>query len=627
VTPELTINAGLRYDYYSALKIENGLLLEPIIARGGTSAATAILDPNGGYQFVGGNAGQENAFYRPDTNNFAVSVSAAYAPQSISNRFAKFLFGENNFVLRGGFRTSYVNDELVRAPDNALLGNAGLSSGLSALNGTSTALNDRLGSPFTSVLSIPTFVGTRSYTLNNSASFGNYGTVFAVDPNLQTPRANDFQIGIQRKLGDFALEARYVGSFSTNVLRTIDYNQVKISSAWLADFNIARNNILNVATCNGAVGNPAPTQAACQAGTSIFSTFSSTLTNTTIRNLIIQGQAAELAFFYLNNGLIANPNVSPYPSGTLRADILANPNTGVANVLGNGGKYYYNSAQFEVRRQFKDGLYLQANYTFSKELTDAVGTGQTRVEPYLDNNNQSLDYARADYDQTHVINLNSIYELPFGKNRKFFNSNKFVDYVIGGWQLGVVWRIGSGAPITFTDARGTINRAGRSGRQTALTNLTSSQLKKLVGTFVTPCGIYFVNPTAININQTNLAAGNCTALNTGVSAGTVGGAASSGFAQPTFTGQIFFNNGPGTTSGLRRAVVDGPWTYGADISMLKNFRITERVRFQVRGEAYNVTNSAFFVPGQFIDVNSTSFGRITSTNGARVIQFAARVEF
>ncbi|MFN0140148.1 MAG: hypothetical protein ACKVQW_08690, partial [Pyrinomonadaceae bacterium] len=183
-------------------------------------------------------------------------------------------------------------------------------------------------------------------------------------------------------------------------------------------------------------------------------------------------------------------------------------------------------------------------------------------------------------------------------------------------------------PITFTDSRGTLNRAGRSGRQTAMTNLSDSQLASLLGVFNTPCGIFYVNPTAININQANLAAGNCTALNTGVPAGTVGGAGSSGFAQPTFAGQAFFNNGPLQTGALRRAIVNGPWYSSADISLLKNFSITERVKFQIRGEAYNFTNTPYFAPGQFIDINSTSFGRITGVAvGARVIQFAGRLTF
>lgn len=350
-------------------------------------------------------------------------------------------------------------------------------------------------------------------------------------------------------------------------------------------------------------------------------------------NLVLTGQIAELAWQQIispANGM-PNPNTARVPTtgaNALRAMFLPNPNAGVVNMLENGGHYNYNSLQAEVRHPFKNGLDLRANYTFSKELTDAIGTAQTRVEAFLDNNNRALDYTRADYDQTHVINVNSIYELPFGKNRRWLNDNKYLDYVIGGWQLGLIWRLSSGAPITFTDARGTLNRAGRSGRQTALTSLSDEQLQNIVGVYRTRCGIYFINPSYININQANLANGNCSALTTGLSTGTVGGAASSGWSQPQFGNQVFFNNGPNSTSGLRRAIVNGPWLSSADISLLKNFRIYERVTFQLRAEAYNFLNTPYFAPGQTIDINSTSFGRMTSVSvGSRVIQFAGRLSF
>jgi hypothetical protein len=328
---------------------------------------------------------------------------------------------------------------------------------------------------------------------------------------------------------------------------------------------------------------------------------------------------------------------------------LPNPNAGTANVLLNGGHYNYNAMQLELRRRFADGLYLQANYTFSKELTDAVGTGQTRVEPYLDNNRKELDYARADYDQTHVINVNAIYELPFGKGRRWINGNRWLDYAIGGWQVGLIWRVGSGSPVTFTDARGTFNRSGRSGRQTAVTNLSDKALRGLLGVFKTQCGVYYINPRVLNINQAALAAGQCGSLNTNLFAnpyvGTTGfisptlpganasftlagGVGAGGYGSPIFPGQVFFNNGPVQTSGMRRAIVNGPWSSSADISLSKNFRITERMQFQLRGEAYNFTNTPYFNPGQFLDINSTSFGKITSVSvGARVMQFAGRLSW
>ena len=99
------------------------------------------------------------------------------------------------------------------------------------------------------------------------------------------------------------------------------------------------------------------------------------------------------------------------------------------------------------------------------------------------------------------------------------------------------------------------------------------------------------------------------------------------FGSTSFTGQAFFNNGPNQTSGLRGAIVNGPWLSSADISLQKTFRMREGISFNVRGEAYNFTNTPYFAPGQFIDINSTSFGRITSVADARVVQFAGRLTF
>lgn len=104
--PNLTLNFGLRYDIYSALRNPQGLFLEPVIAEGRDPFA-AILDPNGRYQFIGGNAGtNNNEFFKTDYNNLGPNLSFAYSPG-----FNNFIFGENKTVIRGGYRISYINDE------------------------------------------------------------------------------------------------------------------------------------------------------------------------------------------------------------------------------------------------------------------------------------------------------------------------------------------------------------------------------------------------------------------------------------------------------------------------------------------------------------------------------------
>ena len=58
------------------------------------------------------------------------------------------------------------------------------------------------------------------------------------------------------------------------------------------------------------------------------------------------------------------------------------------------------------------------------------------------------------------FNVNGIYELPFGKGKHWMNDGGWLDRVVGGWQLGLVLRAASGAPITFIDPKGTLNRTG-----------------------------------------------------------------------------------------------------------------------------------------------------------------------
>ena len=260
----------------------------------------------------------------------------------------------------------------------------------------------------------------------------------------------------------------------------------------------------------------------------------------------------------------------------------------------------------EVRRRFSSGLYFQANYTFSKNLTNAIGTSQALFEPYLDNNNKDLDKQRADYDQTHVFSFNGIYQLPFGKGKMFLNNGGFADKIFGGWEISGLAQWTSGAPISFVDTRGTLNRSGRSARQTVDSNLTYDQIRALVGVYEANGRIYWINPSVIGTS----------------------GAASNGFGTASFNGQAFFNVNPGQTGSLGRHLIDGPRYFNINAALLKNIRFGETLRVQLRAEAFNLLNNVNFVQNtQFANINSTSFGQITGEYGPRQMQFALRFEF
>jgi hypothetical protein len=106
------------------------------------------------------------------------------------------------------------------------------------------------------------------------------------------------------------------------------------------------------------------------------------------------------------------------------------------------------------------------------------------------------------------------------------------------------------------------------------------------------------------------------------------GRASEGYGTTPFSGQVFFNAEPGATGSLARGAINGPSNFNIDLSLLKNIQVTERVRLQIRGEAFNLLNNVNFHLTQTQDIGSVNFGRSTSTAvAARVVQFGGRLEF
>lgn len=622
VSPHLTLNLGARYELYSPVKERDRLALEPVIADLNNPLAS-ILNPNGTYNFVGTNAG-DNKFFLTDKNNFAPVLSFAWSPSFKNSLLGSLFPGEGRTVIRGGYRISYVNDEFVRGADNAL-SNAGLTTTV-----TRTGLNLRTagGAP---AFTTPTFQVPRTYAQNNALA-ASFGTVFGIDPHLQVPMTQEWNIGIQREIGfQTVFEVRYVGGMSNNLIRGTDFNQVDIrDNGFAADFLRAFNNCVAQGATLAGTGTPLskctdPRFNAAIPGSVPLTVFpnlggAGLLTNATVLGQIKAGTPADLAIIYIQNAL----------AGTV--PFLPNPNTGVGDLLNNSAKYRYNGLQAEVRRRFANGLQFQANYTFQKTLTDTGGVGQTNFDPVLDNRNLALEYQRADYDAAHVFNLNALYELPFGKGKHFLNQGGAVDKVLGGWQVTSIVQIATGAPFMILDARGTLNRAGRSGRQTANTNLTKQQVKDLIGIFRTPCGVYFINPTVLNINQSALQAGNCSAAALGTGRG------SEGFGIAPFAGQVFFSVPPGQTGNMERNFLNGPLYANWDAGIIKNIPldfVKEGMRFQIRGEAFNVLNRANFfignvsgVPsGTSFTIGSTNFGKVNSTFGSRIVQFVGRLEF
>ncbi len=345
------------------------------------------------------------------------------------------------------------------------------------------------------------------------------------------------------------------------------------------------------------------------------------LANATIRTLITQGQVGELVSNYLTsrNTFFNTGQPCAATATTLCPSFFlpANGNAFATDYIGSSGWSSYHGLQAEIRKRVTNGWYYQVNYTWSKAFTNAE-QAQAEFSPYLDNTiGDTLEKKRNNQDTQHVLKGNAVYELPFGPGKRFLNGGGLPGKLFGGWQISTIATIRTGRPISFTAGscapgacsgaqtayRGTVNRSARSTNNTVNTTLTLSQLQKMTGVFRDPrTGLpLLVDPSLIG---------------------------SDGRANPAF----FTNPTAGTFGGLSLTPVDGPGYWSADMAFIKRTKFKENLNLELRLEAFNVFNHTNFSVDNVLDINSTNFGKISSTsfggnNNERIIQLAFKFNF
>jgi hypothetical protein len=423
-----------------------------------------------------------------------------------------------------------------------------------------------------------------------------FNTVGMIDPNLRHPRVQQYSIGIQHDFKGTVFEARYVGNHVVGAYRAFDFNQVVINqNGFLQDFLRAQNNgFLAQAAGNGF--NPAFNSSI--PGSQQLKLFGllarGALTDPNAQFYLQTGEVGELASYYQTNGYNPN-NAVPF---------FQNPNALGTDYLTNYSSSSYNALQLEVRHRTKSGIFFEANYTWSKVLSDADGDSQTRLQNFLDIANPKIERSRANFDLTHMIKADGYYELPFGKGHKLAYGP--LNRVIGGWILGGTMTWQSGAPFSILSGRGTLNRESRSNQNTADTSLTKGQLDSIVSFQMTGNGPMMITQSAINATD-----------GTGVNTD----------GAPAFQGQVFFNPGAGTIGVLQRRLFDGPWTFNTDLRLKKTIAITEHKSVELAMDAVNALNHATFWSGDQ-NINSTTFGQIGSMFYLpRVVQFGVHYTF
>ncbi len=573
VRPNLTFSYGIRYEWYGVPTEANSLALLPKRRDQGV-----VFDPNAVFDFAGDDVGR--AFFSNDNNNFAPSFSFSWDP-----------FGTGKTAIRAGYSLSYVVDNNLTTVSNAVNSNQGLQQTAVLRN-----LSGSVGRGGIITVPPPAFKVPRTLLDNQSLDFAN--GLFTLDDDLRVPYVQQWTLSIQREIArDTVAEIRYVGNHAVKLTRALDFNQVIVrENGFVEDVLRAQRNL-------AATGDPArgePLQIFPRLG------LGGLLSNATIRNLIAQGEAGQLAAIYLLNANLFFKGFGGEQFGAqLTRDFFSpNPNALFTDLVTNSSGSTYHGLQAEVRRRFSQGLWAQFNYTFSKVLTDFEGS-QTNFSAFLDiRGGRALELKRASFDVTHVFNFNFVYDLPIGPGRHWLGATGgLAGKLLGGWSITGIVQGRSGRPISIVSARGTVNRTGggRSNKNTVLTSLTRNQLSENTGVFTGPNGEKLLfDPRLI---------------------GPDGRAKTDLFQNP--------NAGQLGTLGLTQA--SGPQFFNADFGLLKRTRfatpLNEQTELEFRAEFFNIFNVPNFFVGESHNINSTSFGRITQTFDPRIIQFAFKVNF
>lgn len=255
----------------------------------------------------------------------------------------------------------------------------------------------------------------------------------------------------------------------------------------------------------------------------------------------------------------------------------------------NDGRSEYNSLQVRLQRQI-GALRVTANYTWSKSLdndqSSATGGEGNGFAAPLDSFNEALVKGRSNFDIPHAVTATGIYTLPIGRGKAFGRDmNRWLDTLVGGWDLGGLFIIESGSPFTVSSGFAT-------GPSTAATfaDYTGSRNIGGITTSTLGPGVYYFTAAQI-----------------------------ANFAEPA----------AGTFGTSGRNTFRGPGYDNFDSSLVKRFRVAEHKSLTFRAEAYNTFNRVDFAnPSVTKSGSAVSFGRISGVvSNPRIMQLALRLDF
>lgn len=274
-------------------------------------------------------------------------------------------------------------------------------------------------------------------------------------------------------------------------------------------------------------------------------------------------------------------NAAVQRSRTVAQALRPYPQYLAVNVQSGGGdktgRSHYHAGVLKVNQRLVGGVSLQGSYTYSKIMTDADSfSGSGRA---MDVARPELEWSVGRLDQTHIIKINSVFELPFGEGRRWLRTG-IASHIIGGWRVAVIQSYSSGLPIGVT-TNAPLNIFNGTNRP----NVTGADWRAATaGDEFDPRVDRFLNRAA--------------------------------FVQPV--GQL--GDAPRINGDVRRF-----WNLTENLSVAKSIKATKTLDMDVRVEAFNLFNRVIWgAPNT--DFSSNNFGLINSQgNSPRQMQIALKL--
>ncbi len=284
--------------------------------------------------------------------------------------------------------------------------------------------------------------------------------------------------------------------------------------------------------------------------------------------------------------------------------ILADENQAVSNLLGqnlsvnarrpyagfttievsyDGGFSSYDALQTKFEKRYSAGLYFINSFTWSKAIDNAPG----HLEEYDGDNsrvniyNVKANRGDSSYNQPLNDTLSVLYDIPFGKGRRFSTSSTALDLLAGGWGIDLINTESSGLPLNITYSPTT------QGQVSTLTSYQPNLVPNVPLYLSTGNPTHYLNSAALTL--------------------------------PSYT-QPFGNAG--------RNIAHMPFFSELDFGVHKNFNLWSETRYlQFRAEAFNLLNTTNFAPTLSLTTNSSSYGVFTGAFPARQLQLALKLYF